>query len=79
MSRPGQAVPLRVVHPDAGPVDELLAALEDWAVPCPGDEPVAYLEAGDGELRDGFPLSAAKVAELVSLLRRATKPRGSAS
>ncbi|MBO0815834.1 MAG: hypothetical protein J2P30_11935 [Actinobacteria bacterium] len=70
MSRPASAAPLRLVHPATTAVDELLAALDQWARAGLG-EPVAYLEAGDGELAGDFPLTAEKVTELASLLRRA--------
>ncbi len=71
------AAPLRLVHPGAEPVDELLAALEQWAAPGRG-EAVAYLEVGDGELLGGLPLTTEKVTELASLLRRAARPQDSA-
>jgi len=71
MSRPGPAAPLRLVQPATEAIDELLAALENWAARGRDGEPVAYLEAGDGELLGGFPLTAAKVTELAWLLRHA--------
>ncbi len=71
MSRPGPAAPLRLVPSATEAVDELLAALESWSARGRDGEPVAFLEAGDGELLGGFPLTAAKVTELTRLLRRA--------
>jgi hypothetical protein len=76
MSRPRPAAPLRLVQPAAEAVDELLAALENWAARSRDGEPVAYLEAGDGELLGGFPLTVGKVAELACLLRRAASANG---
>ncbi len=73
MSRPEPVAPLRLVRPATKPVDELLAALENWAASGPDGEPVAYLEVGDGELFGDFPLTVAKVTELASLLRHAAE------
>jgi hypothetical protein len=78
MSRPAPAAPLRLVRPATEAVDGLLAALEDWAGSSPGGEPVAYLEAGDGELLGDFPLTIAQVTELATLLRRSASPDGHA-
>jgi hypothetical protein len=79
MSRPRTATPLRLVQPATEAVDELLAALGQWAGGGRDDEPVAYLEAGDGELLGDFPLTARKVSELASLLRRAARPEDPAA
>ncbi len=79
MSRPRTATPLRLVQPATEAVDELLAALGQWAGGGRDDEPVAYLEAGDGELLGDFPLTARKVSELASLLCRAARPEETAA
>jgi hypothetical protein len=71
MSRHSRRAPLRLVHLSAQLVDGLLAAPEEWAAPGRASEPAAYLEAGDGELLGGFPLTAGKVSELTTLLRDA--------
>jgi hypothetical protein len=75
VSPPGTARRLRLVRPAGQAIDGLLAALDQWAAAGPDrSEPVAYLEAGDGELYGDFPLTAAKVTELAALLRATAGP-----
>jgi len=76
VSPPGTARRLRLVRPADQAIDELLAALDHWTAGPGGSEPVAYLEAGDGELYGDFPLTAAKVTELAALLRATAGPEG---
>jgi hypothetical protein len=75
--RTGTTCHLRLAQPASQAVDELLAALDQWAQHARRTgAPVAYLEAGDAEIRGEFPLTAAKIAELTALLRGAARGRG---
>ncbi len=71
MTRPAPPRPLRVVRAASAPVDELLAALDQWAHTGASGEPIAYLEVGDGELLGEFLLTAASATQLAALLRAA--------
>lgn len=74
MTQPDRPRLLRLVRAAAGPVDDLLAALEQWAGVDRG-EPAAYLELGDGEIRGEFVLTSAHASQLAALLRTAASQR----
>jgi hypothetical protein len=60
---------LALVADVPGPAGRLLEALGRWAAAGPAaGRAAAYLEAGDGELRDGFQLTAGQAERLSRML-----------